>query len=334
MVWARQRAPSKVAEKLGGRGKPDRVQRRLERFVDNERINWQHGCVAWSRWVLRRYGGKRLIIVVDETKLGQHLSVMLVGLAYRGCCVPLTWWAYDPKVWPMGKVALITTLLGWVAQAVPAGVTLLVQADRGIGTSPDLVRGVAKLGWHYLFRVPQSVVRRHAGQERPLKHRVNAPGQAWSGKGQVVKKDGWLDTTVLGLWAIGYTAYWCLITNDPTAPGDDSALRYGQAAGFRDLKSASWQWQTSRMWSPDHANRLLLVMALATAWMLPLGPFALDAPELKPYFSNGRVPTYSLFRLGLRFFEALLDHTAPVAWPLRPFISVSSPLSFPISVGV
>ena len=81
MVLARQSAPSKVAEKLGVLGKPDTVQRRLERFVDNDGIQWQGCCVAWSRWVISRYSGERLIVLVDETKLGQHLSVMMVGLA-------------------------------------------------------------------------------------------------------------------------------------------------------------------------------------------------------------------------------------------------------------
>jgi hypothetical protein len=333
MVLARQSAPSKVAEKLGVMGKPDTVQRRLERFVDNVRLNWQSCCVAWSRWVLSRYSGSQLIVLVDETKLGQHLSVMMVGLAYRSCCVPLAWWAYDPKAWPLGQVALIETLLSWVAQAVPMGSLPLVQADRGIGTSPDLVRVIEKLGWHYLFRVQKSVVMRHKGQERPLKHLVNAPGQAWCGTGQVFKKDGWLDTTVLVVWAVGYTDFWCLITNDPAAFSRQYAIRYWQEAGFRDLKSDGWQWHTSRIWSPDHANRLILVMALATAWMLTLGAFAFDDPDLNAHVTKGHIQTYSLFRLGLRFFEALLDHTAPVGWSLRPFICLSYPLSFPITVG-
>jgi hypothetical protein len=333
MVLARQSAPSKVAEKLGRVGKPDSVQRRLERFVDNVRIAWQACCVAWSGWVLRRVSGVRLILLVDETKLGQHLSVMVVGLAYRSCCVPLAWWAYDPTAWPMGQVDLIATLLDWVAQAMPTGAIPLVQADRGIGTSPALVRVVERMGWHYLFRVQKSVIVRQGGQERGLKHLVNAPGQSWQGSGLLFKKDGWIAATVLVVWAVGYADFWCLITNDPTAQSAEYAVRYWQEAGFRDLKSDGWQWQTSRIWSPDHANRLLLVMALATAWTLTLGTFAFDEPTLKVHFTKGHVTTYSLFRLGLRFVEGLLDRSAPVDWPIRPFICLSAPPSFPLSVG-
>src|SRR5258708_39584880 len=185
LVLARQSAPSKVAEKLGMLGKPDTVQRRLERFVDNVRLNWQSGCVAWSRWVLSRYSGERLIVLVDETKLGQHLSVMMVGVAYRRCCVPLAWWAYDPQAWPMGQVALIETLLSWVAQALPMGSMPLVQADRGIGTSPDLVRVIEKLGWHYLFRVQKSVVMRHKGHHPPFTPLATPPRHVCSATVQV-----------------------------------------------------------------------------------------------------------------------------------------------------
>ena len=75
-----------------------------------------------SGWVLRRYDGLRVIVLVDETKLGKHLSVMMVGLAYRRCCVPLVWWAYRPDEWPLGQGQLISRLLGWVAAALPPGV--------------------------------------------------------------------------------------------------------------------------------------------------------------------------------------------------------------------
>lgn len=333
MVLARQNAPSKVSEKLGVMGKADTVQRRLERFIDNARVDWQGCCVAWSGWVLQHYSGGRVILLVDETKLGEHLSLMMVGLAYRQCCVPLAWWAYAPDAWPLAQVALISRLLSWVKAALPAGVVPLVEADRGIGTSPDLVRAVEGLGWQYLFRVQKSVVLRHAGRERALKHLVNAPGQSWSGTGQVFKKAGWLDTTVLVVWAVGYSDYWCLITNDPTAHTRQYAIRYWQEAGFRDLKSDGWQWHTSRIWLPDHANRLVLVMALATAWMLTLGALAFDDPDLKAHLTKGQLQTYSLFRLGLRCFEALLDHSAPTRLPLLPFIALPCPLPFPITVG-
>ena len=118
-----------------------------------------------------------MILLVDETKLGQHLSVMVLGLAYRGCCIPLVFWCYRPDAWPDSQVNLIDELLCWVVESIPDGVIPLVQADRGIGTSPDVVHRGCALGWQFLFRVQATTKFRATGDERALRHRVNAPGQ-------------------------------------------------------------------------------------------------------------------------------------------------------------
>src|SRR5258708_8266195 len=110
VVLARECAPSKVSEKLALLGQAKTVQRRLERWLANGRIDWLKCCVAWSGFVLRHYVGEIPILLVDETKLGNNLSIMVVGLAYRSCCIPLLWWAYQPKAWPMGQVHLIEHL--------------------------------------------------------------------------------------------------------------------------------------------------------------------------------------------------------------------------------
>ncbi len=83
-------------------------------------------------------------------------------------------------------------------------------------------------------------------------------------------------------------------------------MRYWQESSFRDLKSDGWQWQASRIWTPAHANRLLLVLALAYAWVLTLGTLVCTDAELTRRVTKGRKPTYSIFRLGLRLWEQLM----------------------------
>lgn len=313
VVVARQCAPSRVAEKLALVGKADTVQRRLERWLDNTRIDWQGCCRAWSRWVLSHYSGQRRILLVDETKLGAHLSAMVVGMAYRGCCIPLAFWCYPPKQWPMAQVALITTLLGWIESAVPVGIIPLVQADRGIGTSPELLRAITALGWHFLVRVQKNTrLRQDNGSHCPLAALVSQAGQTWRGQGQVFKKAGWLDCWVLVVWGKAYRESWCLVTNCPDLSGWEYAVRYWQEAGFCDLKSDGWQWQASRIWTPDHANRLLLVLALAYAWVLTLGTLVCSDADFARRVSKGRTPTYSLFRLGLRLWDHCLGRVASI----------------------
>ena len=309
VVLARQCAPSRVAEKLPLVGKADTVQRRLERFLDNERIDWQQCCQAWAKWVLSHYSGERVILLVDETKLANHLSVMVVGLAYRGCCIPLAFWCYPPKMWPMKQVDLICTLLSWVAPGIPSALIPLVQADRGIGTSPDLLRAIVQMGWYFEVRVQKNTrLRRQAQPDCPLAALVTQAGQTWRGSGKVFKKAGWLEAQVLVVWGQAYQECWCLVTNCPWVTGWDYAVRYWQEASFRDLKSDGWQWQASRVWTPAHANRLLLVLTLAYAWVLTLGTLVVSDADLAQRVTKGRQPTYSLFRLGLRLWEHFMGH--------------------------
>lgn len=87
---------TKVAEQLERVGKVDTVERRLQRFLSNPRVNWQLGCQNLAGWVLSSlaFAGRTLVLLVDETALGGHLKVMAVSLAYRG----------GPFLWPGGAI--------------------------------------------------------------------------------------------------------------------------------------------------------------------------------------------------------------------------------------
>jgi hypothetical protein len=305
VVLARQCGPSKVAEKLGQVSKVKSMARRLERWLANERFDWSKCCRVWSRFVLRQYVGERVILLVDETKLGKHLAVMVVGLAYRGGCIPLAFWCYPPEAWPMGQVHLIEELLCWVAEGIPDGCQPLVQADRGIGTSPDLIRVVEALGWHYLFRIQgQTRFQFPDGRSVALKEVVNKSGQ-WTAAGKVFKKAGWLPAIAHVIWDLPYVQAWCLVTNCPAISGRLYARRYWQEASFRDLKSDGWQWQASHIFTPHHANALVLVLTVAYAFVLSLGTLVFEEPALAARVFDKR---FSLFRHGLRLWDDCLGN--------------------------
>lgn len=332
MVLARHNAATRVAEVLGMVGKPESVRRRLERFIANPRLDWPACGQHWARWVLSQTASRHPVLLVDETKLGNHLGVMVVGLAYQSCCIPLVFWAY--RQMPLGQVELLETLLGWVDSALPAGSQPLLQADRGIGTSPDLIRVVEGLGWHYLFRVQNTTcLRTRSGQSRPLKQLVRR-GESWRGNGLVFKKAGWLATTVLVVWQAAYAEPWCLVTNAAYIADFSYGVRYWQEASFRDFKSDGWQWQRSQVWTPQHAQCLLLVMSLAYAYTLTLGTLVLSyPPAFDAVARTGKRVHYSLFRLGLRLFIFLTTRASGVILPLLAQMD-TPPEPLPLCVGV
>ncbi len=92
-----------------------------------------------------------------------------------------------------------------------------------------------------------------------------------------------------------------------------------QEQGVRDLKSGGWQLQRSHVWHPDHAERLLLVLALAYTRILTVAvQTAPDLPEVDPvtFIQRGH-PARSLFQHGLAFFRRCLWSGLPTTLPFR-----------------
>jgi hypothetical protein len=325
IIQARASHLTKLAEALVEAGKPDTVERRLQRWLANGRVEVEACQQCWMRWLLSAYVSQRLVLLVDETKLSDHLSVMMVGLPCYGRCLPLVWRCYRPGS-SGGQVAVILGLLGQVRAVLPATTCPLVQADRGIGTAPDLLRGIAGLGWHYLMRV-QGGSKVRTGMTRRGKRRYACwrrvdslvqPGQSWQRRTTLFKKRGQLTAWVLVLWQVGEKEAWCLVTNDRMLRAEAYALRAWQEQGFRDLKRGGWHWNHSRVWQPAHADRLVLALAIAYAWVMTQGTALLEAdPATLRQVTRGKRQRFSWFRLGWRWLNLVWARGESVAPGLR-----------------
>jgi hypothetical protein len=298
---------SAVARALSPLGTLDSQYRRLQRFLANPRL--QRGALqtAWAAWVLSQFASSRPRLLVDETKLSTHLSIMVLGLWVEGGCIPLAWRCYQANDYPKeGQVKLICHLVETVLAADPTRV-YAVLADRGIGTSPDLIRALHELSVRVLFRVQGTVKFQDAqGGQIALKAMVKE-GEHWHSLGEVFKKYGWLKVHAQVLWGKGYRDPWCLVSTEAVA-AEDYGQRFQQECSFRDLKSDGFDWHTSHIWMPEHAERLILILAMAYALVMSWGR-RVARPQ------RGRTTRYSLFRLGLEQIKALVH---PTILPLLP----------------
>jgi hypothetical protein len=290
--------------------------RRWRRFLDNERFPLETFFAEWSAWVVTVLGIKKIPLLVDETKIHDRMGIMLVGLAWEGRCLPMAWRSYRANSaadYPAeGQVKMIETLLQHIKAGLADEIEVLVLADRGIGTSPDLCQAVARLGWRYLFRVTcQTKVVTEAGP-LTIAQQVQ-PGEVWMTSGKVFKKRGHIPAHARALWSVGYDEPWALVTNDAHLSGHEYARRNWQEQSFRDLKSGGWRWGESRLRHPDHVARLLVLLALAYTWTVALGSQAVAAGRGRPLVrqaNNTFRRLWSLFKEGLNYFvEFVQRHT-------------------------
>jgi hypothetical protein len=276
------------------------------------------------RWVLRWWSGDTLPLAIDATTLGKRWVVIAVSVLYRGTAIPVAWHV-KPGPGRGPWIAPLQELLGLLAPAVPASMTVLVLTDRGLW-SPRLWRAIKEHGWHPLMRVRPDATFAPQGQpRRPARTLVPGPGHAWIGAGTAFKhRDVRRQGTLLVVWAADQAEPWLVLTTlDPTAVGVVwYGLRVWIELGFRVLKSFGWQWERMRRLHAERVARHWLVLAVATLVTLAYGtrvedaeaagvaPAALRAPRPLPPDPTRR--TSSVFARGLPWLVVHLLRGCPL----------------------
>ena len=299
-------------------GQAESQRRRLQRFV-NRPIAMDQFFTNWTRSVLKNLPTRQCVLVVDETKLKGSFGVMVVGLVFEGRCIPLAWRVYKANSksdYPSeGQVQMILKLLKAIQAGLPRRTSVRVLADRGIGTSPDLMRGIMAMRWTFLFRVTkQSKLILPNGDEVTFYDQVTRPGTCYAASGTVFKQRGRVPAHVRVLWGRDAQERWALVTNDPKLTGWEYAQRMWIEEAFRDLKSHGWQVEQTQFTCPERMERLWILLVVAYTWLLIWGQAVVSTKQhigLKRQKDGSYIRRWSLFREGwLAFKRYTLQRTA------------------------
>jgi hypothetical protein len=285
-------------------------------------------------WIVDQWEGTQLALALDATTLGTRFTVLAISVVYRGCAIPVAWTvlaATAKHAWRREWLRMLSQ----IRRAVPRSWTVIVLADRGL-YARWLFRRITRLGWHPFLRINTGGTFRSKGHVRgvPLKSLVPEPGTAWQGTGIAFKgRHRQLHCTLLACWEAGYKDPWLILTDLP--PEASTACWYGLRAwieqGFKITKRAGWQWQRTRMTTPERAARLWLAVAVATLWLLSVGGEADEAipastvPEVIALIPMPlrlrratRLRLVSVFRRGWTIILVALLEQAPL--PMGRFI--------------
>jgi DDE family transposase len=224
------------------------------------------------RWILSLWSGRCLPLALDVTNLGDRFHVLCISVVVRGVGIPIAWKVLygglkDP--WNPHWQALLEHL----DQAVPPDWTVIVLSDRGL-ESAELFRFIARLNWHPLMRVKKGGKFRPTGWGRcyRLGELVRKVGDSLSVEGRAYAGEQ-MACTLLACWKAGYDEPWLLLTNLPPEAGHAVwyAFRAWIEQGFKVIKGGGWDWQKTRMEDPARVERLWLVLAVATLWVVAVG---------------------------------------------------------------
>lgn len=287
-----------------------------KRGVGRWEVDVSSSFVPLLRWILSWWPAdeKRLALAMDATSLGQRLVVLAISVVYRGCAIPVVWRvlpAMEAGSWKEPWLELFSAFEG----VLPEDWVVIVLADRGL-YAKWLWEGIRKCNWHPFLRINRRFYFRpnEGSQFTALEIAFQQPGCSWAGTGTCFKVHS-VQATLLVRWEEGFAEPWLILTDlppDQTLPAW-YGLRTWIECGFKQMKSAGWQWQYTRMVDPQRATRFWLAMAVATLWVLSVGGEAdanLPASSLptlpENHIARRRTPRNSLPRLLSCFQRGLI----------------------------
>jgi hypothetical protein len=289
------------------------IERRLARFIANERVVVRQIWEDFLSQVLPFWQGKPLRFVLDCTPFRSDATIVYLGLLVHSRVLPVAW-AVMPgqEHWEEKQWSIVARLLDQIIPHLAEADCTLI-ADRGLAGFP-LVKLCRDRNWHYLLRVSKEhTCQRKMGQGWSAWCRFDAflhkTGQQWYGWAKVWKQDT-IETYVSACWMPGCEEGWILISDQKAGKRrvKEYALRMRVEATFQDSKRRGWNLEASLIKDEARLNRLLLALFLAMWWVSHLAASCMHHGQRNRFDRHDRRDK-GIFRLGRLWLLDILRRT-------------------------
>jgi hypothetical protein len=321
-----QRMAESVQQSGISEAKMPSIERRLARFVANDRIIVPTIWKLFLAQVLTYFRDKQLWFVLDCTPIDDRACIVYIGVLVHSRVLPVAWRVMPgQEAWDEGQWKLVGAMLDEIGEHLGKAECTLI-ADRGLSGMP-LVKLCRDRQWHYLLRMAKEHTfrRRLKGQKwskwMACGQLAQKAGQRWFGAVQVWQ-DERLDTYLSAVWEPGHKEAWLLISDQSAGPIQVAryAWRMRVESTFQDTKRRGWNLEASLIEDRARLNRLLLALFLAIWWVSHLAASCMHHGKRERFDRHDRRDK-GIFRLGRLWLLDILRRTknrAAVKWCL-PF---------------
>ena len=205
-------------------------------------------------------------------------------------------------------------VVAWIREVIPEGATVVLLGD-GEFDGTALQATLHEAGWAYACRTAMSTVATCEGATFRLDTlgACSKPGTLVAFKEVQFTQEAYGPVMVLSCWAKGYHEPLYLVSN--MAHAEEACRWYEKRfrieTFFSDQKSRGFHIHKSHMSDVQRLSRLLIAACLAYIWVVYLGSLC-EAGGWKPVIHRRKRCDLSLFQLGLRFLDHLLNEELPI----------------------
>ena len=155
-------------------------ERRLQRFVANQRIEVQECWKQFLETVLPCWQHKPVTLILDMTPYSTQATIVYGGLLVHKRALPLAWEIMPQhEQWEQGQWQIVERLFAQVAPLLASSDCTLL-ADRGL-TCLQLITLCQGVGWHYVLRLKN---------EEWMRRKFRHVYRDWEQGKQFVKREG------------------------------------------------------------------------------------------------------------------------------------------------
>ena len=246
--------------------------RRFSRWLYNNRIKPQplYGPLieqALSTWV-----GKRLYVALDTSMLWNTYCMIRLCVIYRGRAIPLTWKVVEHS---SAAVSFETyrDLLEEAKRHIPFACKVVLLADRGFADT-QLMAHLRKMGWHFRIRIKSNfwIYPSHLAPFQVGDIDL-APGHIRCWQEVRITEHSFGPIHLAVSRPLGSDDYWYVISDESAEIKtlEEYGLRFDIEENFLDDKSNGFQLEDSLIRSAAALDRLCLVLAITTLYLVSLG---------------------------------------------------------------
>jgi hypothetical protein len=237
----------------------------LSRFLASERVNVDQVMSCYVPELLSKAAkdSQTVVLMLDQSHIRDGFEVLMVSLRVGERAIPLLWRVVETR----GSIGFEVQedLLNALAKMVPAGIKILLAADRFYGT-PAMIQWLECQGWDYRIRLKGNINFQHQGGE------INGLDAYRLGiqklENVLISGKCSVQTNIGIIHDQGHPEPWIIaMSQSPNRYRTlDYSMRWGIEAMFSDFKSRGFGITNTKLIHAERIARLILVLSLAIYW--------------------------------------------------------------------
>lgn len=310
IVGSRSTNYPQIASKVPDHAKAESRVKRYSRYINEADPDQEIYLMPFAAQLLANLSDFTLVLILDGSDVGRNCVTLMLSVQYRGRALPLAWLIISGKKGHFSQERHVQ-LVSAVKEIVPVGADVIFLGD-GEFDGSELQQKMAEFRWKYVCRTASNAIL-NDGNEFSFQELLLEPGMCLGIEAVLFTRQRYGPVLAVAWWRKGFEEPLYLISNMDLK--EEACYWYQKRfkieTFFSDQKSRGFHLHKSHLSDPSRLGKLMIAACLAYLWIVQLGLWSFGQKLHSVVHRTDRCDL-SLFQLGLRILEYLLDFNLPI----------------------